>query len=162
MDMTGNIFFTDVFIAEGSKALWNGTLAILSLRLASFSFLPRPYIVMRFHKPQRRKSANPSNHSAAKAMVEASCKLRIGARHRMYLFSASPARHPRWPGGPGALPSSCHRHHIDAYRTLGWGVGGGPWAAEQAVHLDTGRCEPPPSPSPRRAPLRLFVSAALR
>lgn len=81
---------------------------------------------MRFHKPQRRKSANPSNHSAAKAMVEASFKLRIGARHRMYLFSASPARRPRWPGGPGALPSSCHRHHIDAYRTLGWwGLGWG-------------------------------------
>lgn len=33
------------------------------------------------------------------------------------------------------------------------------WATEQAVHLDTGRCEPPPSPSPR---LRRCGSLCLR
>lgn len=77
---------------------------------------------MRFHKPQRSTSANLSKHSAAKAMVGASCKLRIGARHHIYLFSASPARHPRWPGGRSQfMPRAPHRCLQDA----GMGPGGG-------------------------------------
>ena len=131
---------------------------------------------MRFHKSQGRLSANPSNHSAAKAMAEASCKLRVGARHRMYLFSASPARHPRRPGDPGSLPSSCHRHSTDAYRDTRMsgagggaragalvprteGVGGGlalPGALGRGQVRTTARLSLPAV----RAGLRLFVSAA--
>lgn len=81
-------------------AVLSPPLATPSLRLASFSFLPRPYMAMRFHKYQGRLSASTSNHAAAKAMAEASCKFRVGARHGIYLFSASRARHPRLPPGP--------------------------------------------------------------
>lgn len=127
---------------------------------------------MRFHKSQGRLSANPSNHSAAKAMAEASCKLRVGARHRIYLFSASPARHPRRPGDPGSLPSSCHRHSTDAYRDTrmsgggGWagasvprteGVGGGLAGALGRRQVRTTARLPLVAV---RAGLRLFVSAA--
>ncbi|VCW50118.1 unnamed protein product [Gulo gulo] len=49
-------------------------------------------------------------------MAETSCKLCAGARHQIYLFSASPARHPRRPPEPWVPSHPFHRLSADAFQ----------------------------------------------